>query len=240
MDARPETIENRWDILYRDYPEVYEEFASVPYSGPGWVDIAQELFDLRGKVVADIGSGTGKSTFQLSRLARHVIGIEPENAMREVAIRTAKELGIENAEFRAGAAESIPLDARSADGAVAVTLASLYSRDNVVAFVREAERIVASGGFILTTDIAPGWYGGDLAPVILGESRESEPDDVRDITLEELGFDYKDCYQTQEYGSVEKIVATYGFIFGKRAIDYLRKHRKTTIEWKARIRYKWA
>ena len=33
---RPESIENRWDILYREYPEVYDEFASVPYE-PDWV-----------------------------------------------------------------------------------------------------------------------------------------------------------------------------------------------------------
>jgi hypothetical protein len=33
---RPETIENRWDILYEKYPEVYDEFASVPYK-PDWV-----------------------------------------------------------------------------------------------------------------------------------------------------------------------------------------------------------
>jgi len=26
---KPETIENRWDILYRDYPEVYEVFSLV-------------------------------------------------------------------------------------------------------------------------------------------------------------------------------------------------------------------
>jgi hypothetical protein len=28
MKNYPESIENRWDILYRDYPEVYDRFAS--------------------------------------------------------------------------------------------------------------------------------------------------------------------------------------------------------------------
>jgi hypothetical protein len=59
---RPETIENRWDILYRDYPEVYDEFASVPYSKIE-VDVIRKMFGLRDKTVADIGSGSGISTF---------------------------------------------------------------------------------------------------------------------------------------------------------------------------------
>jgi hypothetical protein len=29
--SRPESIENRWDILYRDYPEIYAAFMNVPY-----------------------------------------------------------------------------------------------------------------------------------------------------------------------------------------------------------------
>lgn len=56
---RPDTVENRWDILYRDYPEVYDEFASVPY-GKSWLVGARRITGFRGKVVADIGSGTGK------------------------------------------------------------------------------------------------------------------------------------------------------------------------------------
>jgi hypothetical protein len=31
MKRQPETIENRWDILYRDYPEIYDAFSSFPY-----------------------------------------------------------------------------------------------------------------------------------------------------------------------------------------------------------------
>jgi hypothetical protein len=30
-NQKPLTIENQWDVLYRDYPEVYEEFGRVPY-----------------------------------------------------------------------------------------------------------------------------------------------------------------------------------------------------------------
>ena len=47
-----------------------------------------------------------------------------------------------------------------------------------------------------------------------------------------------DVFMDQDYGSVEKAVRTYGFIHGKRAIDYIREHNVTTIRWKARARFK--
>lgn len=57
-----QTIDNAWDVLYRDYPEVFDAFSSFPYD-PSWIDVVKRVFPLAGRVVADIGSGTGKSSF---------------------------------------------------------------------------------------------------------------------------------------------------------------------------------
>ena len=85
-------------------------------------------------------------------------------------------------------------------------------------------------------NITPGWYGGELANVILDEdtveSRQNE------ILVDELGFKYEDFETNQEYGSMDKIIRTYGFIFGKKAIDYLVENKKTNIKWMFRIHYK--
>jgi SAM-dependent methyltransferase len=78
--AQPESIENRWDILYRDYPQVYEAFMDVPYQ-PSVFDQVPKIIDLQGKVIADVGAGTGRSSLALARTARQVIGIEYEPAM---------------------------------------------------------------------------------------------------------------------------------------------------------------
>ena len=38
--------------------------------------------------------------------------------------------------------------------------------------------------------------------------------------------------------SVDRAVRTYGFIYSKRVVDYIREHNMTTIRWKARARFK--
>ncbi len=234
---RPETLENRWDILYRDYPEVYEEFASVPYS-KNWLDVARKITGFRDKVVADIGAGTGKSTFQIAEYAKRVIGIEPEDAMRKIAVEKAAVLGLPNVSFRKGQAERIPLPDGAVDVTVAVTAASFYNRENIRLFSSEAERITRKGGYIMAVESAPGWYGGELAHVILGNRPTSWTEAWKDRAFHHLGFERRDFYPTSDYGTVEKAVRTYGFIFGRKAIDYLRSHQKSTIKWKARVYYK--
>ncbi len=236
-----ETIENRWDILYRDYPEVYDRFAKVKKK-PSISEVLPEMFNLRGKRIADVGSGTGLSTFNLAKYAKCVIGIEPEDSMRNLAVQNAEKRRINNVEFRKGTAENMPLNDDAVDVVVAVTAASFYKKENIELFVVEAERALTDDGLTISVDVAPGWYGGDLAPVILGRSRRQKDSDteiVRNESFTALGFNHRDIYQTQDYGSMEKMLSTYGFIFGRKAINHIVSHQKTIIKWKFRTYYKY-
>jgi len=61
--------------------------------------------------VLDVGCATGYSTAVLARLARIVIGLEPEPELAEAARRTLHELAIENATIVEGAlADGAPKD----------------------------------------------------------------------------------------------------------------------------------
>jgi hypothetical protein len=88
-------------------------------------------------------------------------------------------------------------------------------------------------GPVVYLGIPPGWYGGDLYKVI--EHVENVDDEVDHIFIEEFQFAYQDIFSDQEYGTVEHIVSTYGFIFGKKAIEYLKRENKTAIRWKFRV-----
>jgi ubiquinone/menaquinone biosynthesis C-methylase UbiE len=225
------TVENRWDLLYSDYPEVYREFASVTGKPPKQV---HELFDFVDKVVVDAGSGTGISSFRVAPVAKKVYGIEIEESMISVAKRELRKRRLTNVSFLRGDARSMPLKAEAVDIVMGITLA-IYPPEGFRDFVREATRVVRDGGLIVTQDVAPGWYGGELCRVIRDEN---ELRFVDRLLVNEFGFRRKDVYHTSDYGSVGKMLRTYGFIFGKNAIDYIIEHGKTSIKWKNRYHYK--
>ena len=226
---KPESIENRWDILYRDYPEVYEAFSKTPYH-PSIFEELPKIIDLGGKVIADGGAGTGSSTIKLAPTAKRVIGIEYEAAM----LRLARELVLGDLagriDFVAGNALSLPLADQSVDLVTGVTLA-LYPPVQFRPFIREGMRVARES--VVYVGIPPGWYGGDLYDVI--EDFEKVDDEVDRIFLEEFHFAYQDVFSDQDYGTIDHIVSTYGFIFGKNAIEHIKRENKTTIRWKFRV-----
>ena len=227
--SRPESIENRWDILYRDYPEVYEAFSNTPYH-PTVYEQLPGIIDLRGKRIADVGAGTGSSSLALARSARQVIGIEREAAMLRLARDKAQGEGVERVTFLSGDARALPLADDSVDLVTGITLA-LYPPEQYRDFIREGLRVAK--GPVVYLGIPPGWYGGDLYGVI--EDVEKVDDQVDHIFIQECQFAYQDIFTDQEYGTVEHIVSTYGFIFGRKAIEYLKRKKKTTIRWKFRV-----
>ena len=195
------------------------------------------MFDFNNKEIIDIGSGTGTSTLYLAEYAKRVIGVEPESAMIKEAERKAKELGIKNVSFVEGTAQNIPLPDSSVDVVVGMTFNDYPPETVVPAFVNEATRVVRSGGLIVTTNVAPGWYGGELFDVIQ-HNLEGAPEERHRQYVDVAGFDWHDVYSITDYGSLENIISAYGFIFGMNAIDYLRKHNKTTIKWGWRRHFK--
>jgi ubiquinone/menaquinone biosynthesis C-methylase UbiE len=234
--TKPETIENRWDILYRDYPEVYDAFASVPYE-PRMIDVLHGKFDFTGKTIADVGSGSGQSSMSLARFADHVIGLEPEAAMRAEADKNAAEAGLTNISYIDGRAEGMPLEDNSVDMVVAMT-AVMYPPEEVVpVFIKEAKRVVRDGGVIVSVDVAPGWYGGELAGVIDDPGADVELQMKHKLFVEDSGFSYLDVTRTSYYGSTKKMLETYGFIFGRKAIDHIKERQLTQVKWKFRAYY---
>ncbi|NSW53465.1 MAG: class I SAM-dependent methyltransferase [Anaerolineae bacterium] len=228
---RPESIENRWDILYRDYPEVYEAFMNVPYQ-PSVFDQVPEMIDLHGKLIVDVGAGTGRSSRAVARTARQVIGIEYEPAMLRQARQAA--LGDEAARliYLSGDACAIPLADNSVDIVTGFTLA-LFPAERYRDFIREGLRVAQDK--VVYVGIPPGWYGGDLDPVIDNPYKGKFDVEVDRIFIEEYQFAYQDVFSNQDYGTIENIVSIYGFIFGKKVIEHIRREHITNIRWKYRV-----
>ena len=229
--SRPESIENRWDMLYRDYPEGYEEFSNVPYH-PSIYEQLTEIIDIHDKCIADIGAGTGTSSLSLSRSAHQVIGIEREPAMLQQAQQKVRAKKLANVTFLGGDALSLPLANNSVAMVTGVTLA-VTPPEGYRDFIREGLRVTK--GLVVYIGIPSGWYGGDLYHVIENPIKDKFDAIVDRIFLEEFLFTYKDIFSEQEYGTVQHVVSTYGFILGKKVIEHLKREKITAIRFKFRV-----
>lgn len=229
MTNRPISIENRWDILYQQYPEVYEAFSTTPYT-PNVYDQLLQRVKIAGKLVADVGAGTGLSTFALARHARRVIGVELEPAMLRVAAAKTPPAGRPHVSFLAGDAIALPLANDSVDVVTGITLA-LWPPEQYRDFIREGLR--AARERVVYLGIPPGWYGGELNTII--GDLDPYAAVIEAIFLEEFGGTFEDITSVQEYGTLEHITNTYGFIFGRKVIEHLKQEKQTSILWKFRI-----
>ncbi|MEJ7607546.1 MAG: methyltransferase domain-containing protein [Bryobacteraceae bacterium] len=89
----------------------------------------------------DIGCGAGLSTKALTGIADHCIGLEPAEAMLRWTATVAPQ-----ASFLVGAAETIPLRARSID---LITAAGSLNYVNLDLFFPEARRVLTPRGSLI-------------------------------------------------------------------------------------------
>ncbi len=243
---KPTTIAGDWDRFYLEFPDVYDRFALHDVAG---VAEFARRFDLSNKVIVDVGSGTGLSTFELAKHARFVVGVEPWASMRDFAIKKGRTLGVQNVAFVAGVAHELPFDENVADFVVSVFGFPFGyweegRRDLSARFVAESRRIVKPGGYIISITGAPPysvpppgesvhlqWWQPEpgVAPVIPASHMTEAPAE------EQAGFDYEELVVDADYGSVREAVETYGFIYGQKAIDWLLSNNLSSVRWKLRI-----
>ncbi len=231
---QPESVENRWDILYRDYPQVYEAFLDVPYQ-PSIYEQVPEIIDLNGKTIADVGAGTGRSSLALAQSARQVIGIEYEPAMLQQARQKAFSDAASRVTYLCGDALTLPLAEDAVDVVTGFTLA-LFPAEQYRQFIREGLRVAKDK--LVYVGIPPGWYGGNLDPVIDDPHKGTFDVEMDRIFIEECQFSYQDVFSMQEYGTIDNIVSIYGFIFGKSVIDHVKRENITAVLWKFRVYWK--
>lgn len=138
-----------WELIYWQMPESYEELIAGEQLHPG---IFQQLQpDIRGRIVADIGAGSGRATFDcLPYAPRSLYAIEPAPLMRALLTQKIAAAQISTPfTLLSGSFNHLPLADQSVD--VALSCAAFTVDDLLTAqrHLAELQRITRPGGKII-------------------------------------------------------------------------------------------
>jgi SAM-dependent methyltransferase len=159
------------------YPELMEQLSYIKL----WdEERLLSMADFRGKIVLDIGSGTGRLAFAAVSQAKWVYASEPVDRLREFMREKAQRLQVKNITIVDGTVETIPYPEDTFD----IVMTGYVLGDDYQREYEEMKRVVKSGGYIIEC---------------MGED-DRKPDKPK-VELVELGFDYS-CYLSKVGGNV--------------------------------------
>ncbi len=102
--------------------------------------------DIRGRVVLDIGAGTGQATLRCAPYAERVFALEPVGVLREYIERKMSAHGFDNVTTLDGLLERVPLEDGAVDVAILTNGSFGWKPDEEL---REIDRVVSPGGTAL-------------------------------------------------------------------------------------------
>lgn len=123
----------------------------------------------QGRVLLEVGFGTGGLLPALRQRAERVVGVDQSPAMLQQAADRLAELQLDGVDLRLGEMTHLPLADAEAGGAVLNMV--LHHAPTPVAVFRELARVVAPGGGILVADLQrheQEWVREDIADQWLG------------------------------------------------------------------------
>lgn len=104
-----------------------------------------DLADLFGKVVLDVGAGSGRLTFAAAEKAKWVYAVEPVSTLREFMRDKIKREKIQNVRVLDGFVEEIPFP----DDTFDVVMSGHVVGDNYDEEIMELTRVCKAGGWLL-------------------------------------------------------------------------------------------
>jgi len=104
-----------------------------------------EMADFTGKIVLDVGSGSGRLTFAAAALAKEVYACEPVETLREFIRAKAKRENATNVRVTEALATSIPYPDNSFD----IVMSGHVVGDEWDAEIAELTRVCKPGGWLL-------------------------------------------------------------------------------------------
>ena len=228
-----------WFSAY--HPDLYHKFS---LSTEGLMDELEELVDLSGLVITDVGAGTGRAAIRASEKAEHVYAIDAYRSVVEFGRDLVEELGLRNVDYVQGDGANIPLPDSSVD-------ASIHSW--AILDLEEAYRVLKPHGLLISLGPAPGALCGELTatlaseyPELIGSVAPSEFFDPQYPTVESEVASWggipliapariHDFTYVADYGDMTEAAEILGRLYGQRAKSYILDRAQSTLAWRLRI-----
>ena len=239
-DPVPGYFDFDWFSAY--HPDLYHKFS---LSTEGLMDRLEDMVDLSGLVIADVGAGTGRVSVRASEKAEQVYAIDTYRSVVEFGRYLVEELGLRNVDYIQGDGANIPLPDSSVD-------ASIHSW--AILDHEEAYRVLKPHGLLVSLGPAPGALCGELTATLAPEypelirnvaspdffdprcaSAESAVDSWGGISLA-APAQIHDFTYVADYGDTTEAAEILGRLYGPRAKGYILDRAQSTLAWRLRIK----
>lgn len=137
-----------FEAISADYDVVQDDWYAALDSRLESLIVATLGRNLEGRVVLDVGCGTGLYTLKLARRGAKVLGLDPARGLVVQARRKARRWGLRGAAFGVGVAEALPVADGCADAVVCCGSVFAFVEDPAAA-LREFHRALKPGGWLI-------------------------------------------------------------------------------------------
>ena len=186
-----------------------------------------EIINVEGRDIVDLGAGTGRLTMMLAPRARFINSFDISDHMLDVTRSRLKALGLNNWRVEVADHRSVPLADDSVDLVVSgwsVSYLAVWNPDSWRAelekWLEEMKRVLRPNSHIVLFESLG---TGNESPIRLPHLENYYP------WLDEMGFQNKWIRTDYQFESLDEAVVLAGFFFGEELADQVRERGSVSL-----------